>query len=181
MGNSINIQKDLEQPKDLLEATYDTSEYSLNGINMYGKVVNVYDGDTVNIVFKVNNTLIKYNCRLSGIDSPELCPKNIKDPKKKEQEIKCATDTRNYLINRVSGQKIEGIVSKNDIKELCGRAQKLVWVKCYDFDKYGRLLVEIFENNNTDTISINQEMINNKMVIAYDGGKKSDFDVTNFT
>lgn len=180
MGNSINKQDNLQQSADLIKSTYDdTHEYSLKGINIYGKVVNVYDGDTVHIVFKVNDMLIRYNCRLIGIDSPEICPKNIKDIAKKEQEIKCAIDSRNYLINKVSGQKIEDTISKKEIKELCGKAQKLVWIKCYDFDKYGRLLVEIYENE-TDAISINQEMINNKIVVAYDGGTKSEFDVTNF-
>lgn len=59
---------------DLKSADHQVKEFSMNGKNMWGKVVYVYDGDTVHIVFKIDNELVKFNCRLSGIDSPEIAP-----------------------------------------------------------------------------------------------------------
>tara|TARA_B100000902_G_scaffold389684_2_gene437282 strand:- start:291 stop:482 length:192 start_codon:yes stop_codon:yes gene_type:complete len=45
----------------------------------------------------------------------------------------------------------------------------LVEVHCKDFDKYGRLLVEIIYEN----VNINNWLIENNYAKVYDGGKKS--------
>jgi hypothetical protein len=50
--------------------------------------------------------------------------------------------------------------------------------KCFDFDKYGRLLIEIYDGSTVK--SINQEMIDNSYAIAYDGGTKQEFNENNF-
>jgi len=178
MGNYINRQKTPVSSK-LVESTFEVSEYSLKGLYTQGKVVYVYDGDTVHIVLSINKQLVKYNCRLLGIDSPEICPKNSKDQKAKNMEITSAVKSRNFLINKLTGQvTIEGI-SKREIKDLCGQSRKLTWVKCHDFDKYGRLLVELFENQ-TDSLSINQIMVKQSYAVEYDGGTKKDFSPSNF-
>src|SRR3989338_7580767 len=36
------------------------------------KIVKVYDGDTVMVIFKHGNMYLKYNIRLFGIDAPEI-------------------------------------------------------------------------------------------------------------
>ena len=51
--------------------------------------------------------------------------------------------------------------------------QKILKAKLGKFDKYGRLLIEIFDNDN---ISINDKMINKMYAIRYDGKTKSKFD-----
>ena len=43
---------------------------------------------------------------------------------------------------------------------------QLVYVKCFEFDKYGRLLADIFINQD-DTESVNKMMINNGHGYAY--------------
>ena len=177
MGNCINKETNLELNSSnikLIDSTYDVPEYSLKNISFEGKVVNAYDGDTVHIVFLINNQLVKYNCRLLGIDSPEICPKNVNDKTKRESEITSAVKSRNFLISQVTGIMPTGIVSKKDIKELCGKSKKLVWIKCYDFDKYGRLLVEIFLDKK-DTVSLNKKMVLAKYAVEYDGGTKKEF------
>lgn len=181
MGNCLNksILQDTntilqDTNVKLAEATYAIPAYSLVNLSMAGKVVNVYDGDTVHIVFQINSQLVKYNCRLLGIDSPEICPKNVTDKVKREQEIASAIKSRNYLITQVTGIETADNLTKKDIKELCARSRKLVWVKCYDFDKYGRLLVEIFLNAN-ETVSINKQMVGKKLAVEYDGGTKKEF------
>jgi endonuclease YncB( thermonuclease family) len=141
-----------------------------------GKVVYVYDGDTVHIVFKINNELVKFNCRLFGIDSPEIAPKNVADVKLKKDEELSAIKCRNYLISRVILSPFEKeIMTKNDVKEICAKSRHLVWVKCHDFDKYGRLLVELYDEPSSIK-SFNQDMIDNKYAIGYDGGTKKKFE-----
>ena len=95
------------------------SEY-YNGKNMEGKVVSVYDGDTVKIIMKVNDEFIKFNCRLSGIDTPEIRTKN-------------------------SNEKKYGIFVRDKLREKI--LNKIVTVHCLKFDKYGRLLVTLFIDN----------------------------------
>ncbi len=183
MGNclikqSINTnQPNLANLANLAESTYDIPEYSLKNLHIEGKVVNVYDGDTVHIVFSLNGNLVKYNCRLLGIDSPEICPKNVPDKFKRDQEISAAIKSRNYLIAQVTGIEPPNDLTKKAIKDLCGKSRKLVWVKCYDFDKYGRLLVEIFLNK-SESISINKQMVNKHFAVEYDGGTKKEFKQT---
>jgi len=174
VSQNTNETTEIEN-QNLIESTYDTPEHSLNNLFIEGKVVNVYDGDTVHIVFSLNNKLVKYNCRLLGIDSPEICPRSIPDKAKREMEIASAIKSRNYLISLVTG----GIeppyeLNKKTIKEFCGKSQKLVFVKCHNFDKYGRLLVEIFLNK-SDTNSVNKLMVAGKYAVEYDGGTKKEF------
>ena len=52
---------------------------SLIGITTIGKVVEMYDGDTCKIVLMNNNKLEKYNCRLLGLDTPEMKPPLTKE------------------------------------------------------------------------------------------------------
>ena len=170
MGCCYSINKNILENVD-----YTIPEFSLNGLSMYGKVVYVYDGDTVHIVFNYNNILTKFNCRLISIDSPEICPKNIKDITIRNLEIEAAIKSRNFLLEHVSNVLITNInMNKSEIKDLCGKSTKLIWVKCFEFDKYGRLLVELFETKDS-IISINQLMIKNNYAITYNGGKKTEF------
>lgn len=127
-------------------ATKNTKEFSFDGRKCYGKVVDVYDGDTVKIVFSLSenepNRLYKWNCRLINVDTPELRTKNLKE---KEYGKMVRDKLREKILNNV------------------------VEINCKDFDKYGRLLVEIFYEN----ININQWLIENNYAKQYNGGTKS--------
>ena len=160
-------------------ASSDVKEFSLQGHILLAKVVYVYDGDTVHCVVKLNNQLTKFNCRLLGIDSPEVAPKNIVDKEARQQEVSSAIKSRNYLIERVTDQKVDDNISKKDVKELCKKSTKLVSIKCHEFDKYGRLLIEIYDMENMNK-SINMNMIDNKYAVAYDGGTKTEYNLENF-
>ena len=80
------------------------------------KIVSVYDGDSVKAIFPFNNVMYKWNCRLSGIDTPEVRTSN-------QLEKKYGYFVRNKLRNKI--------------------LNKVVTLKCGTFDKYGRLLIEI--------------------------------------
>ena len=112
------------------------------------KVVSVYDGDTIKVVFPIMGSgsmkLYKWNCRLIGVDTPELKTKN-----KLEKEL-------GYKVRDKLREKILG---------------KIVYVECDKFDKYGRVLVNIFVHGK----NISKWLIDNEYALEYDGGKKKNW------
>lgn len=121
----------------------DAPIFSLEGLEIEAKVVSVYDGDTIKCIFPLNKILYKWNCRLSGIDTPEIRTKNLKE---KKYGFLVRDNLRNKILN------------------------KIVKLKCGKFDKYGRLLVEILCKE--DNCIINKWLIENKYAFEYNGGKK---------
>ena len=124
----------------------DISIFSLNGYSTQAKVVDVYDGDTCTIVFKWEGKYRKFKCRCYGYDSPEMKPRlNIEN----RDEI-----------------KENAVKAKERLIELTA---DIVRLECMDFDKYGRLLVKLYKNNNS---LINDIMINEGHGYVYHGGTK---------
>ena len=124
---------------------------TLKGQKFPCKCVDVYDGDTITLIVPFHDTFYKMKCRLYGIDTPE---KRTKDG----YEKKCA------------------IISTNRMKEFV--ENKIIWVECIDWDKYGRLLANIYptrKNMKRSTNSFNKQMIDEKLAYAYDGGTKVEF------
>lgn len=122
-----------------------TNLFSLNNRLVKGKCVDVYDGDTIKLVLNIpfdENKLYKWNCRMNRVDTPELRTKN-----KKEKEF--GYEVRNKLREKI--------------------LNKILDVKCLDFDKYGRLLVEIYTE---DKECINDWLIQNNFAFEYNGGSK---------
>ena len=120
-----------------------TEMFSFKGQKIKCKVVSVYDGDTMKVVFPLNNKMYKWNCRLLGIDTPEL---RTKDTHEKE---------------------LAKIAKENLIKLVLN---KVITIQCGGWDKYGRLLVTPFTSKQGN---ICHWMIKNKYAKAYDGGTKS--------
>ena len=123
-----------------------TNLFTLNGEYVLGKCVDVYDGDTVKIVLNIpiNNKLYKWNCRIARVDTPELRTKNIKE-------------------------KQHGYIVRDKLREKI--LDKIIKVKCLEFDKYGRLLVELYENTDIE-YNISDWLIDNNYAYKYDGGTK---------
>ena len=68
---------------ELNHTTKDNTPYlSFNGETHEAKIVYIYDGDTIHIVFKYKNQFYRWNCRINGVDTPELRTKNQKEKKK---------------------------------------------------------------------------------------------------
>jgi micrococcal nuclease len=135
-----------------------TERFSLNGKRFLCKCVKVYDGDTITVVFKslksdddeklnisITNRIYKYTVRLSGIDTPELRTKN---PNEKIKAIEVRDKLRESILN------------------------KLIYIECGNFDKYGRLLGCIFDENNKN---INNWLIEHGYAYKYNGGTKKTF------
>ena len=96
-----------------------TKFYTLNKINVWAKIVHVYDGDTVHAVFSIPNSSIihKYKLRLAHIDTPELRSKN-------KNEVKKAIEAKKV---------VEDMILK-----------KILYLELEGEDKYGRILANIY-------------------------------------
>ena len=125
------------------DITEKVPEFSLKNEVKKAKVVSVYDGDTIRVVFPILNKLYKWNCRITGVDTPELRTRD-------ELEKKYGYEVRDKLRDKI--------------------LDKVVTVKCGDFDKYGRLLIDIYCDN--ETRSVSNWLIENKYAFAYNGGTK---------
>jgi len=152
--------------EDLKKCSMDTPTFSLNGINTYAKVVSVIDGDTVVLVIPFVNLHFKFNCRLSNIDTFEIHSSNDKI---KEHGLKA----KYRLIELISKKKLncEDDVSKKDIQNIFCSDCYLVYIKCYNFDKYGRLLVDIYINKE-DEKNLSDILLQEKLAYMYNGQTK---------
>ena len=125
--------------------------FSFIGQSFVGIPANIYDGDTLSIIFVYNGNPVKYRCRALGYDSPEMKP-SLSNP------------------NRIEEKELANAAKDRFIELLTKHADKNIFIKCHEFDKYGRLLVEIW--NNVDKDSINTMMINEGHGKPYQGGTK---------
>lgn len=122
-------------------------EFGFEGETKTAKVVSVYDGDTIKVVFPVLRKLYKFNCRILGVDTPEI---RTRDKKEKAFGLQVRDELRKKILNQV------------------------VTLKCGDFDKYGRLLIDI---KLSEEETIRDWLINNNYAFAYDGGTKKKWKV----
>ena len=127
------LKKDLEL---LSCATLETCPlFSLKGVKTMAKAIDIYDGDTFDIVVCVNSQLYHMKTRMFGYDSPEMKPPKS-DPNRdsiKANAILARTKLWTLLTNENTGMS-----DKHNI---------VFPVIIGDFDKYGRLLVSAFSPN----------------------------------
>lgn len=109
-----------------------------------GKVIKVYDGDTITIATKLpyeNSPYYRFSVRLKNIDCPEIKTKN---PDEKE----CAILARDFLANLIMN--------------------KMVILKDVELEKYGRILADVYyEDHNISDI-----LCKKNLAVKYDGGTK---------
>ena len=188
-----------ERKKQLIEChDCNINEFSLKGKEFYSKIVNVYDADTCRAVFYLNDELVKYTIRLKGIDSPEIRPPS-KDKYRKYQ-IEEAKKSRNRLIQLCTDCDIEVInkLSKKKLQEKIDKNNKIIRIKCEEFDKYGRLLAHLYADyyegqeketaketekdpaQETTKLSLNEQLIKEGYAYPYEGGTKRKFDYSKY-
>lgn len=136
-----------ELKQELVNCDYkNTSFFTFEGKEFFAKCIKVYDGDTITLAFKPFDNvskIYKYNVRLNGIDTPEIKSNNA-------DEKKIAIEIRDMLRENI--------------------LNKMVYIKCGTFDKYGRLLGDIFSEDKK--IYFNELLVKNHYAYKYDGGKK---------
>lgn len=148
-GCFMHTEKDYEKVKIAkIEEEFRTIEYK-DAQNFvfpieYGKVIKVYDGDTITICSKLpydNSPIYRLQVRLNGIDSAEIKAHS-------DIERKKAIDAREALSSLIMG--------------------KVVSLKNVGTEKYGRLLADVYYK---DT-HVNNWMIQHNYAVKYDGGTK---------
>lgn len=110
-----------------------------------GKVVKVYDGDTITIASKLpglDAPIYRFHVRLNGIDTPEI---KGKTPAEKELAKKARESLSQMILN------------------------KIVTLKNVSTEKYGRILADVYLGD----LNLNEWMIDNGYAVRYDGGTKS--------
>ena len=127
-----------EIKETLKEITVSNSKrFTLNGIKGHAKVVSIHDGDTCDVVFyhEELETFLRFKCRLSGFDAPEL-----NEPK---GEI-----TRNYLAYICTGKDLkkfdeEIVLNKEALQDMLNKSKNTVYAEFGKEEKYGRALVTL--------------------------------------
>ena len=145
----MNIQQlNSNEHTQLIQSTLDTNYFTLSGEIKICKILSVYDGDTIKVSFYHNNIINKWNIRLIGINTPELRPS--RNMPNRLQEINNAKASRDYL---------------KKILNYTNNTNTLFYLKCYHFDKYGRLLGEIFKYQ-PEIFNNYQSFINNSIQLG---------------
>jgi len=139
------LDKIPEENKDKIKC------FSFKDQIFYGYPTNIYDGDTFSLLFFYKDEVIKYRCRCTGYDSPEMKP-SLSNPNR---------DNEKELAHKAKDRLIE-LLTKHETK--------MIKVKCGNFDKYGRILIEMW--NMVDEESINEIMVKDGHGKTYNGGTK---------
>ena len=111
----------------------------------YGKVIKVYDGDTITIASYLpipNSPLYRFSVRLNGIDTPE-----IKGKTRAEKDLAIAA--KNALSELILGKVVS-------LRKICN-------------EKYGRILADVYLGET----HVNAWMIENGYAVEYNGGTKA--------
>ena len=176
MGCITSIEDDTKKFNDF--NFYNVPDFSLYNKILLAKVVDIYDGDTCTIALiytspEKNVSVLKFKCRLRGIDCPEMKP--LKSKVNREEEIRRAILARNKVIELGTSLGVIPCDSptKAQLKEKMMTNRRIVRLDCYEFDKYGRLLVDIWT---PDGVCINHYLVEHKYAVEYDGGTKTVID-----
>lgn len=135
--------------------------FTLSGIKTMARLVDVYDGDTMTFIFPIlGENYYKFNVRLRGIDTPEM----------RSDEGRCdALRARHEVLSICcDGYNLGVNCKRSDIREYLERNEINVLVECFEFDKYGRVLVDIYKGGE----SLCELLLRGKLGYEYDGGKK---------
>lgn len=114
-----------------------------------GKVIKVYDGDTITIATTLLTlpTVYRFQVRLAGIDTAEIHSSS--------EHLK--------TLAQQSQQKLASLV-----------LDKRIVLENVCTEKYGRILADVYVMADTGTrIHVNQWMLEHGNAVKYDGGKKT--------
>ena len=151
--------------EELRKYNGNTPTFSLKGLKTYGRIVNVIDGDTIDIVIPFFNGehFYKISTRLIGIDTCEVHSHNEKIKEK-------GLEAKSRLIELLLNDNIIVIGNKKQIKQIFNDNLIIVWIECDDFDKYGRLLANIYLDKESQSIS--EILVHENLAYRYDGSTK---------
>jgi len=110
------------------------------------KCIKVYDGDTITIAcglppYEPGKPIYRWSVRLRGIDAPEMRTKCV-------NEKGCALLAKEMMEAQV--------------------LDKIVTLENVSYDKYGRVLADVFVNN----VNVTDKLLAHNLAVPYDGGTK---------
>lgn len=143
VGRGDNTQKTNENYIEFDKITYSNTVPFIPPVTI-GKVIKVYDGDSITIASKlpnINDIIYRFQVRLNGIDTPEIKGKTVTE----KELAKKARDALSILI-----------------------MNKMVILKNVSTEKYGRLLADVYIGD----LYVNEWLLNNNYAVKYDGGTK---------
>lgn len=124
-------------------------KFSFDTQSFWCRVIKVNDGDTITGIINFVSSYYKISIRLSGIDTCEKTSKHA--------EIKSkALEAKNRLIELIGFDK----------SKCC-----MVFIKCYGFDKYGRVLADLYKDS-TSNVKIQNILLDEHLAYKYEGAKK---------
>ena len=109
-----------------------------------GKVIKVYDGDTITIATKLphdGSPIYRFSVRINGIDCPEMKTQD-------HNERTCANIAKQKVCNMIFN--------------------KVVHLKNVKLEKYGRILADVYLQD----ISVGDMLCKCNLAVKYDGGTK---------
>ena len=141
-----------------------TPQFSFDGINCISRVIDITDGDTIKTIISFKDNYYKIIVRLNNIDTCET-------KSKCEENKKLGMDAKKRIYNLITGKTADIDINKKSIKTELNNNCYLVYLKCYDFDKYGRVLGDIYKDENSDE-SFSSILIKEKLAYVYGGKTK---------
>ena len=147
-----------------LQNDKNTGLFTFNGMNCISRVIDITDGDTIKTIIKFKDEYYKIIVRLNNIDT---CETKSKVEENKNLGIKA----KQRLYNLITGKEILTNDKKN-IKNELNENPYLIWLKCYEFDKYGRVMGDIYAKEEDTTKSFSDILIEEKLAYKYQGKTK---------
>lgn len=157
-----------------MESNYEFHRYGLStpaltleGIFTPARLVDCYDGDTMTVIIPFKGDYFKYTCRMMGIDT---CEMKSKVKENKETAIKA----RNRFL-QLAGLPITNLadpLKRKMIQTMLDEKVIIVWLNCYAFDKYGRLLADVHTSPDVKSKNIARTLIEENLGYEYHGDTK---------
>lgn len=129
-------------PINWADITYSSASPFVPAISI-AKCVKVYDGDTITIVsaLSADSHLYRWSVRLRNIDAPEM-------------RTKCANE-------KICAKLAQEAMSKQVLNQM-------VTLKNVGYDKYGRVLADVFVGE----VNVTDSLLAQNLAVPYDGGTK---------
>jgi len=148
-------------------------EFILTGKFLPARLVDIIDGDSLVVILPVFDSYYKYHVRINGIDTCEIKSKN-QDNKilalQARLELLCLI-TQSKTTNTTQKQEYDINITRTDIKRILNESVFLVYLECKDFDKYGRLLADVYSDS-IKSVCLSNYLLDKNLAYVYTGATK---------
>jgi len=144
-----------------LRSSEEADPFTFTGVYA-AKVVDVYDGDTLDINVFFRDRIYGFRIRMEGYDSAEVKPKKSDFPNEAERQRhkRKGFEDKSFLLNLVT----DGSDHDEDSKEHYKVSRKLVWARFSKADKYGRILAKLYLSPEPTADMVNQGTVPDQLI-----------------